>query len=94
MAAKRKTGVQLPDIVAGEWRGEFAGSATLSLGQVVQPTKPPLSVEFSQIIASALLTMPGGRFTWPGVLIIAAPTPMKPAPEEAGALLRSAFPSM
>lgn len=89
MPVKRKPGVQLPEIIAGEWRGELAGNASLRLGQVVQPTEPPQSVEFSQIIASALLTMPDRRFTWPGVLIIAAPTPMKPVSDDAGALLQN-----
>lgn len=89
MPPKRKTAIQLPDIVPGEWRGAFAGSASLRLGQVVQTTEPPQSVEFSQIIASVLLIMPEDCFTWPGVLIIGAPTPMKPVSEDAGMLIQN-----
>lgn len=33
--------------------------------------------------------MPDGGFTWPGVLFIMAPTPMKPQSADAGMLLKS-----
>lgn len=65
---------KLPDIVPGTWRGELLGGVSVNLGQVVQKTSPPLSVEFSQILASVALTMPNGSFTWPGVLFVMAPT--------------------
>lgn len=92
MPRKSKTppSPMLPDIVPGNWRGELVGGASVSLGQVVQKTAPPRSVEFSQIIASVSLAMPDGRFTWLGVLFIMAPTPMKPESSESGMLLKSA----
>lgn len=81
--------LKLPDISSGNWKGELVGGATISFGQVVQKTSPPNSVEFSQIIASVSLVMPDGSFTWPGVLFIMAPTPMKPESADSGMLLKS-----
>jgi hypothetical protein len=81
--------LNLPDIVPGAWNGELVGGVSVSFGQVVQKGSPPLSVEFSQIIASVALAMPDGRFTWPGVLFVMAPTPMKPESPDAGMLLKS-----
>lgn len=80
---------KLPEVAPGAWRGELLGSVSVNLGQVVQKTSPPLSVEFSQIIASVGLSAPDGSFTWPGVLFIMAPTPIKPESPEAGRLLKS-----
>ncbi|MGE0628391.1 MAG: hypothetical protein AB7O43_11250 [Hyphomicrobiaceae bacterium] len=81
--------LNLPNIVPGAWNGELVGGVSVSLGQVVQKRSPPLSVEFSQIVASVALAMPDGRFTWPGVLFVMAPTPMKPESSEAGVLFKS-----
>lgn len=53
------------------------------------------SVEFSYIVMPAAFTSPDARFTWPGVVLIFAPTPMKPEPSDAGLLLRAKhFPSL
>jgi hypothetical protein len=85
----KKRGFKLPDIVAGDWRGEIAGSASVNLGQAVQDGPPRQSVEFSYVILPAMLIMPEGRFTWPGVVMIMAPTPLKTDCEDAGSLFKA-----
>lgn len=61
----------------------------MNLGQVVQDGPPRQSVEFSYVILPALLTMPDRRFTWPGVVMIMAPTPLKTDCEDAGSLFKA-----
>jgi hypothetical protein len=88
--SQRQAGrLQLPAIVPGDWRGEIAGSCSVNFGQTVQDGPPRQSVEFTYLIMPALLTMPEGRFTWPGVVMIMAPKPMKTNCEDAGSLFKA-----
>lgn len=80
---------KLPEVEAGPWKGEFLGGCSVSFGQEVQAGPPRQSVEFSYLTTPAAFTMPAGRFMWPGVVMIFAPTPMKTFYEDAGCLLRS-----
>ncbi|RJT31352.1 hypothetical protein D3227_28625 [Mesorhizobium waimense] len=86
---KKATRLQLPPLVAGEWRGEIVGSANINFGQSVQPGPPRQSVEFSYVILAASLIMPNAAFRWPGVVMIMAPTPMKTEHPDAGALFEA-----
>jgi len=85
---KRPT-LKLPEIQPGNWRGEILRSCTASFGQVVQPGPPRRSVEFTYVIMPGALTMPEARFTWPGVIMIMTPTPMKTEFPDAGRLFRT-----
>lgn len=86
---KKKTSLKLPDVKPGDWRGELLGSCTINFGQVVQPGPPRQSVEFTYMIMPAAFTMPEARFTWPGVVMIMTPTPMKTEFPDAGRLLKA-----
>ena len=88
-SSKKGSSFQLPEVKAGDWRGEIVGSCTVNFGQVVQEGPPRQSVEFTYIILPAALIMPEPRFTWPGVIMIMNPTPMKTAFPDAGALFKS-----
>ncbi|WP_292134868.1 hypothetical protein [Mesorhizobium sp.] len=91
MTARTKTNrLQLPPLVAGEWRGEIVGSANVNFGQIVQPGPPRQSVEFTYVIQAASLIMPNTAFRWPGIVMIMAPTPMKKEHPDAGVLFATA----
>lgn len=85
----KSEGFKLSDIVPGSWKGELIGGASINFGQVVQPGEPRQAVEFSYCITAVALAMPDGKFRWPGVLMLIAPTPMKTAKTDAGILLRA-----
>jgi hypothetical protein len=87
--AKKQSDFKLPGICAGSWRGEILGGCTVNFGQVVQPGPPRQSVEFSYMIMPASLTMPGARFTWPGIVMFMTPTPMKTDFPDAGTLFKA-----
>ena len=76
-----------PAIGPGNWQGEILDGYTVNLGQVVQDSPPRRSVEFSYIVAPAILTSPEAQFAWPGIILIFAPTPMNPESPDAGRLL-------
>lgn len=79
----------------GRWQGELLSGASIHFGQAVQPGPPRQSVEFSYCIVPVALVMPDSKFTWPGVLVLMAPTPLKTASSDAGILLRpDKFPSL
>lgn len=84
---KKEASLKLPDVRPGNWRGELLGSCTVNFGQVVQPGPPRQSVEFTYIIMPAAFTMPEAHFTWPGIIMIMTPTPMKTEFPDAGRLL-------
>lgn len=85
----------LPELVPGRWQGELVGGANIHFGQAVQPGPPRQSVEFSYCIVPVALVMPDNTLTWPGVLMLMAPTPMKTASSDAGLLLQpDKFPSL
>jgi hypothetical protein len=84
-----KTPFKLPDVRPGNWRGEILGGGTLNFGQVVQEGPPRQSVEFTYMIMPSVLTMPEPHFTWPGIVMIVTPTPMKTEFPDAGRLLRA-----
>lgn len=86
---KKAHRLQLPPLVAGEWRGEILGSANINFGQVVQPGPPRQSVEFTYVILPASLIMPNAAFRWPGIVMIMAPTPMKTEHHDAGVLFEA-----
>ncbi|RWC89825.1 MAG: hypothetical protein EOS32_28970 [Mesorhizobium sp.] len=86
---KKANRLQLPPIVAGEWRGEIVGSANVNFGQVVQPGPPRQSVEFTYVILPASLIMPNAAFRWPGIVMIMAPTAMKTEHPDAGVLFQT-----
>jgi len=88
-SSKNRPSFQLPEVRAGDWRGEIVGSCTVNFGQVVQEGPPRQSVEFTYIILPAALIMSVPRFTWPGVIMIMTPTPMKTAFPDAGTLFKS-----
>ncbi|BCG98691.1 hypothetical protein MesoLj131b_06910 [Mesorhizobium sp. 131-2-5] len=91
MTARTKTNrLQLPPLVAGEWRGEIVGSANINFGHVVQPGPPRQSVEFTYVILAASLIMPNTAFRRPGIVMIMAPTPMKTEHPDAGVLFETA----
>jgi hypothetical protein len=85
---RKKPALKLPEIKAGNWRCEILGSCTVNFGQVVQPGPPRQSVEFTYMIMPGLFAMPQVRFTWPGVIMIMTPTPMKTDFSDAGCLFR------
>ena len=87
--AKKKTSLKLPDVKPGNWRGEVLGGCTVNFGQVVQPGLPRQSVEFTYMIMPATFTMLEERFTWPGVIMIMTPTPLKTDFPDAGHLLKA-----
>ncbi|GLS39186.1 hypothetical protein GCM10010869_47830 [Mesorhizobium tianshanense] len=89
MIARNKAHLQLPPIIAGDWRGEIVGVPSVNFGQVVQPGPPRQSVEFTYIILPTTLIMPNAAFRWPGVVMISAPTPMKTEFPDAGALFQN-----
>lgn len=80
---------ELPDIRSGNWSGEILGSCTVNFGQVVQPGPPRQSVEFTYVVMPAAFTMPEARFTWPGIIMIMTPTPMKTEFPDAGFLFKA-----
>lgn len=87
--ARRKTEApKLPCIKPGPWRGEIVGACTLNFGRVVQDGPPRRSVEFSYIIMPATFSIQDGRFAWPGIVSVFAPTPMKSEISDAGLLLQ------
>jgi hypothetical protein len=86
---KKKPSLKLPALRSGNWRGEILGSCTVNFGQVVQPGPPRQSVEFTYVTMPAAFTMPEARFTWPGVIMIMTPTPMKTEFSDAGHLLKA-----
>ena len=86
---KRKKPLKLPDVRAGNWSGEILGGCTVNFGQVVQPGPPRQSVEFTYVVMPAAFTMPEVRFTWPGVIMILTPTPMKTEFLDAGHLFKA-----
>jgi len=86
---KEKPAFKLPDVRPGNWRGEIVGSGILNFGQVVQEGPPRRSVEFTYMIMPSVLAMPEPGFTWPGIVMIVAPTPMKTKFPDAGRLLRA-----
>jgi hypothetical protein len=87
--ANKKTSLKLPDVKPGNWRGEILGGCTIDFGQVVQPGPPRQSIEFTYMIMPAAFTMTEARFTWPGVIMILTPTPMKMEFPDAGHLLKA-----
>jgi hypothetical protein len=86
---KRKPAFKFPDVRPGNWRGEVVGGGTLNFGQVVQPGPTRQSVEFTYMIMPSVLTMPGPHFTWPGVIMIVTPTPMKTEFPDARRLIKA-----
>jgi hypothetical protein len=80
--------LKLPEIKLGSWTGEIVGSCSVSFGHHVQPGAPQQCVEFTWMIMPAMLTMPEPRFTWPGVIMIFVPTPLKTDFADAGHLIR------
>jgi hypothetical protein len=87
--ARKKSSLKLPDVKPGNWRGEILGGCTVNFGQVVQPGPPRQSVEFTYAIMPAAFTIPEVRFTWPGVLMVMTPTPMKTKFPDAGYLFKA-----
>jgi hypothetical protein len=87
-SAKQKRMLVKPPVVGpGNWHGEILGGGTVNFGQVVQHNPGRQSVEFSYLVISAIFTPPEKQFTWPGVVLIFAPTPMKSVRPDAGRLL-------
>jgi hypothetical protein len=87
---RQKAGkLELPGLRPGTWRGEIVGGCTVNFGHVVQDGPPRRAVEFSYIIMPAAFTKREGGFTWPGVVALFAPTPIKPETTDAGCLLQS-----
>jgi hypothetical protein len=93
-AAKKPAGLKIPDVRPGNWRGEIVGGISLNFGQVVQAGPPRQSVEFTYMIMPAALTMLEASFTWPGIVMIMTPTPMKIEFPNAGSLLAEHMPSL
>jgi hypothetical protein len=87
--ARRNTQApKLPGIKPGTWRGEIVGACTVNFGHVVQDGPPRRSVEFSYIIMPAAFSMKDAGFTWPGIVALFAPTPMKRGITDAGCLIQ------
>ena len=82
--AKQKRTLQPPVVRPGNWHGEILGGGTVNFGQVVQHNPGRQSVEFSYLVISAIFTPPERDFTWPGVILIFAPTPMRLVRPDAG----------
>jgi hypothetical protein len=55
----------------------------------MQMAPPQQSVESTYMIMPSALTMPDLRFTWPGIVMIVTPAPMKTELPDAGRLLRA-----
>jgi hypothetical protein len=87
--ANKKSSFRRPDVKPGNWRGEILGGCTVSFGQVVQPGPPRQSVEFTYLTMPAAFTMPEVRSTWPGVIMVMTPTPMKTEFPDAGHLFKA-----
>lgn len=86
-AKQKRRLVKPPVIELGNWHGEILGGGTVNLGQVVQHNPARQSVEFSYLVIPAIFTPPEPQFTWPGVVLIFAPTPMKTVRPDAGRLV-------
>ncbi|MBR1129487.1 hypothetical protein [Bradyrhizobium iriomotense] len=86
--AKKEPTFKIPEVKPGDWRGEILGGCTVNFGQVVQPGPPRRSVEFTYAIMPAAFATPEVRFTWPGVIMVMAPTPMKTEFPDAGLLFK------
>jgi hypothetical protein len=86
---RKKPALKPPEIQSGNWRGEILGSCTVNFGQVVQPGPPRQSVEFTYMIMPGVFTMRDARFTWPGVIMITTPTPIKTESSDTGRLFRA-----
>lgn len=86
---KRKTPLKLPDLRPGNWCGEILGGCTINFGQIVQPGPPRQSVELTYMVMPAAFTMIEVGFTWPGVIMIMTPTPMKTELLDAGHLFKT-----
>jgi hypothetical protein len=82
---KRRPFLNPPEVRPGNWQGEIIAGGTINFGQAVQHGRR--SVEISYLIIPAIFTPQEARFTWPGVIMIFAPTPMKAMPLHAGHLL-------
>ena len=90
MTERKKHAPRFPEICPGDWIGEIVGSCSVNFGQVVQDGPPRQSVELTYRIMPAALAMPETRFTWPGVIMIMTPTPMKTEHADAGSLFKAA----
>jgi hypothetical protein len=86
-ATKKRPFLNPPEVKPGNWQGEILDGYTVNLGQVVQDSPPRRSVEFSYIVAPAILTSPDAQFGWLGIVLIFAPTPLKTEFPDAGQLL-------
>jgi hypothetical protein len=86
-SAKQKRMLVKPPVVGpGNWHGEILGGGTVNFGQVVQHNPGRQSVEFSYLVIPAIFTPPEAQFTWPGIVLVFAPTPMKTVRPDAGHL--------
>lgn len=70
----------------GNWRGKVFGPGSVSFGQVVQLGPPRQSVEFTYAILPIALIAPRISEALPAVVLIFAPTPLKPTYRHAGHL--------
>jgi hypothetical protein len=86
-AAKKRPFLNPPEVRPGNWRGEILGGRTVNFGQTVQLGPPRRSIGFSYLVIPAIFTPQEARFTWPGVILIFAPTPMKTVSPHAGHLV-------
>ncbi len=85
---KERRPLRLPEIKAGEWKGEIFGGSTVHLGHVIQDSPPKRSVEFSYITNPTGFAAVGSNFTWPGVLTIVAPAHLMKKSSNAGQLYK------
>jgi hypothetical protein len=87
-AKSKRPRFELPSVRPGYWRGEILGGCALNFGQVVQPGRPRQSVEFTYMVIPAAVTMHEPHFTWPGIIMMMVPAPMKTEFLDAGHLFR------
>ena len=86
---KKRPFLTPPEVRPGDWQGEILDGYTISFGQAMQDGPPRRSVEFSYIVTPAVFTSPNAQFAWPGIILVFAPTPIKPKFSGAGLLLSS-----
>ncbi|ANM09227.1 MULTISPECIES: hypothetical protein [unclassified Rhizobium] len=86
---KPRLAVAFPEIEVGDWRGEFAGPPNGNIGQHIQPGPPIKVVEFTYLLAGAVVISPISKFHWPAVVSFWVRTPLTPERVEAGFMFKS-----
>ncbi len=86
---RNRPALKLPEIVAGEWKGEFVAGGSVHLGHVLQEGPPKRSVEFSYCTTPAIVRPSASTFERPCVVMFSAPKHLTMEPPASGSLFTS-----